>query len=40
MRAKPVTTALISCLLTLLTVFVVINLMPGEKKIERQPQHQ
>jgi cardiolipin synthase len=30
------TTALISCALTLLAVFLVLNFMPSEKKIERQ----
>ncbi len=38
MRRKPVTVACISCFLTLLSVFLVFNFMPSEKKIERQLQ--
>ena len=38
MRRKPVTVAFISCFLTLLSVFLVFNFMPSEKKIERQLQ--
>lgn len=38
MKLKPVPVALITCLLTLLSVFLVFNFMPSEKKIERQLQ--
>lgn len=38
MRMKPVKVALISVALTLLSVFLVFNFMPSEKKIERQVQ--
>ncbi|MFL6657942.1 MAG: phospholipase D-like domain-containing protein [Massilia sp.] len=33
---KPVTIAVLSCTLTLLSVFLTFNFMPSEKKIERQ----
>jgi len=36
MRARPVWIAIASCLLTLLAVFVVLNLATGEKKIEQR----
>lgn len=36
MRNKPVVIALISCAVTLLAGFLLLNLMPGEKKIEQQ----
>lgn len=36
MRMKPFPVALITCMLTLLSVFLVFNFMPSEKKIERQ----
>ena len=36
MRRKPFYVALISIALTLLSVFLVFNFMPSEKKIERQ----
>ncbi|MFB9246200.1 cardiolipin synthase [Massilia antarctica] len=36
MTKKPLHVALISCILTLLGVFLVFNFMPSEKKIERQ----
>ncbi|MEO8407519.1 MAG: cardiolipin synthase B, partial [Oxalobacteraceae bacterium] len=29
-------TVLISCILTLIAVFIVLNLLPGEKRIETQ----
>lgn len=38
MRMKPFPVALITCMLTLLSVFLVFNFMPSEKKIERQLQ--
>jgi cardiolipin synthase A/B len=38
MRLKPLPVALITCILTLFSVFLVFNVMPGEKKIERQLQ--
>ena len=38
MRMKPFKVALISVALTLLSVFLVFNFMPSEKKIERQVQ--
>jgi cardiolipin synthase len=40
MRRKPYLVALISCMLTLLAVFLTFNFMPSEKKIERQLQRQ
>ncbi len=38
MRMKPFPVALITCALTLLSVFLVFNFMPSETKIERQLQ--
>lgn len=38
MKLKPFPVALITCMLTLLSVFLVFNFMPSEKKIERQLQ--
>lgn len=38
MKMTPVPVALIACMLTLLSVFLVFNFMPSEKKIERQLQ--
>ncbi len=38
MRMKPFPVALITCILTLLSVFLVFNFMPSETKIERQLQ--
>ncbi len=38
MKMKPFRVALITCMLTLLSVFLVFNFMPSEKKIERQLQ--
>ncbi len=40
MKKHPATVALITCMLTLLSVFLVFNFMPSEKKIERQLQRQ
>jgi cardiolipin synthase len=39
MTKRRALTALIACLLTLLAVFLVLNLSPGEKRIEEQLQH-
>lgn len=36
MRKKPVVIALISCIVTLVAGFLLLNLLPGEKKIEQQ----
>lgn len=36
MKLHPFSVALIACMLTLLSVFLVFNFMPSEKKIERQ----
>jgi cardiolipin synthase len=38
MSMKPLNVALITCTLTLLSVFLTFNLMPAEKKIDRQLQ--
>ena len=40
MHRKPYLVALISCMLTLLAVFLTFNFMPSEKKIERRLQRQ
>jgi cardiolipin synthase len=39
MTTRRASTILITCILTLLAVFLVLNLSPGEKRIEQQLQH-